>query len=155
MNPQDKNNPPVTLYLQTLVGDLLGEAHYVPVSHETATMIWHACKNNHTVHVQFPTDLDNVDILGLPLVHPLLWQLAAWRNSSERHMKAKLRAKREKEALDIFRANVRIVARAILRTAYINPDAAHMIAHQWLKRDDKVRIAGVGVTKLISRVEEL
>lgn len=155
MNPQDKQNPLVTLYFQTLVRDLLGNCHYVSVSPDTAKMLWHACKNEHTVHIQFPSDEANVDILGRPITSPLLWAIDAWRSSSERHLRAKLRAKREKEALDVFRANQKMVAKAIVRYIDVHYDAAIVMAHSLLRNNEHTKIQQIGVKKLYTSVKEI
>lgn len=162
MAAADKENPNISLPLATLVKELLGKhivhyrdgKHCISVSQETAFAIFMACGNAHTCHVQFPSDKFNVDMFGAPIESPLVWDLNAWRTSSERHLRAKLKAKAEKEAMDIFEANRKIVARAILKMTGLNPDQANIIAHRWLK-DNSPRIEAIGVTKLITKVEEL
>jgi len=156
-------NPLISLPLATLVKELLGKhivyfrdgKHCISVSQETAYAIFMACSNEHTCHVQFPTDKFNVDMFGEPITAPLVWDLAAWRASSERHLRAKMKAKAEKEERDIFEANRKIVARAILKISGLNMDQASVMAHRWLKEKNMSRIEMIGVTKLITKVEEL
>lgn len=156
-------NPDVTLPLATLVKELLGPhiihyadgKHCISVSMDTACEIFKACGNTHTCHVQFPADRFNVDMFGKPIETPLVWDIGAWRTSTERHKRAKLRAKAEKEELDMHRANVRIVQRAILRISGLEPDQALMMAHRWVSDKNTKRIEAVGVTRLVTRIEEL
>lgn len=155
MNPPDNLNPPVTLYLQTLCHDLLGEAHYVSISNETAAMILLATQNQHTVFVQLPSDKENVDILGKPLTSPRLWKMDAWRMASERHMRQKILAKQRMDAKNIYDANVRIVARIVQRFTGLDHDPCIVIAHTCLKNNDVARMQAMGVTKLITSVDEL
>jgi hypothetical protein len=156
-------NPLISLPLATLVKELLGKhiihfrdgKHCISVSQETAFCIFMACSNEHTCHVQFPADRFNVDMFGEPIAAPLVWDLNAWRASSERHLRAKMKAKAEKEERDIFEANRKIVARAILKISGLNMDQASVMAHRWLKDKNMTRIEMIGVTKLITKVEEL
>lgn len=159
----DEQDPLITLPLSVLVKELLGphiihytdHKHCLSVEMETALAIFQATTNTHTCHVQFPADKYNVDMFGAPIKEPLVWDIRAWRLSSERHMRAKIRAKAEKDALDIQRANINRVKKAILKMSGLEPDQAAILAHKWVVNGNVERISMVGVTKLITSIEEL
>lgn len=155
--PNDPSSTLVSLTLKTLITDLLREEHYVPISDETAEVIMFHCKNKHTCYIQFPSDVD-VDILGRAIETPILWEIGAWSRASEKWMKARNRSERDRADRFIMEANVNMVARKILKFAYVNPDAARVIAHSWVKgnvKGAKGKLKMVGVEKLYTTVEEL
>lgn len=144
----------VSLPLNTLIHDLLGNNHYVSISQLTAEVILMHTGNKHSCHIQMPSDSD-VDVLGRFIDSPLLWETNAWNRSVERYHKEKIRAQTEREARFVFEGNVKLIARAILRMAYVHPDAARMLGHQMLSKKDFARIKAVGVKQLYENVKEL
>jgi len=151
MNPPDKCL--VTFRLSSIVSDLLRGSDYVVVSKETAELVLIACKNQHTCHVQLPSD-ENLDIFNKPITESRLWSFACWQASTERWLRQKKRSDDERDARNIFDANVRLVARAILRISPINPDAATCLARMSLLSYPS-SIPAMGITKLITTVEEI
>jgi len=150
----------VTFPLASIVSDLLRKnegqdpQHFVTVCEITAECLYTVCKNEHTCHVQMPSD-DDVDILGKPITSPVLWEIGAWLNSSERWQRQKLMSQKRIDIHNIYNANINRISRCILRMSPINPDAARMLAHRWMERGDMVRIQMVGVNKLFEKVEEI
>lgn len=145
--------PNVSLPLDVLVNTILRDEHYVPVPDTVAEILFHHTKNNHTCYIQFPGDQD-VDILGRFLTHPLLWSISAWRNSSERAMRARLRSQHEREQRFIFDANIKLVAKKMCTATGINFEICKLEARRWLLRKDS-RVHAVGVVKLYTTIEEL
>jgi len=146
--------PTGTFLLEPLIKDLLRGDHYVAVSEDTAFVIQTVTDSKQFCHLQFPTDND-VDILGRPIESPILWEIGAWSTSSEKWQRQKLLSQRRIDEYNIFNANVHRIARAILKIAYVNPDAARVLAHGMLMRHEEERIKSMGVNKLIETVEEL
>lgn len=110
--------------------------------------------NKHTCHIQMPSDSD-VDILGRFIDKPMLWDWAAWKSSSEKYLLEKIRSQQRRDIKFVYEGNVKLIARAILRMAYITPDAAIMLGHKFMKSQDWVRIKAVGVKRLYENVKEL
>lgn len=147
------STPLVTFRLSTIVSDLLRGHDYVNVSQETAELLLLACKNQHTCHIQLPCH-ENLDIFNQPITQPRLWAFNSWQSSTERWLRQKKRSDDERDARNIFDANVKLVTRAILRISPINQDAAMMLArHALLSHPDS--IPAMGVRKLITTVEEI
>lgn len=144
----------ITLPLNVLVEHLLHGEHYVPISMDVAEVIHHHTKNQHSCYIQFPSD-DDIDIVGKYIDTPILWECGAWRTSSERWMKSKMRSQKERDERFILEANIVQVARCILRQAYVTPDAARMIARSMISKKDYARIKLVGCKKLYTTIEEL
>jgi hypothetical protein len=88
------------------------------------------------------------------LDHPVLWQLHAWRISTESWQVAKARADKRRVERWLFQANVEIIQRAILRVWLITPDQANVLAHKWLTRNDEKMFEQFKV-KLKTKEEEL
>ncbi len=154
MSKPDPSNPLASFYLKTIVKDLLHGEHYTPISDETAEVILHHCKNRNLCHVQFPSDED-VDIIGVPISTPVLWEIGAWCRSSEKWLKVRNRSQKDREERFVLDANINMVSRKILKFAYVNPDAARIIARQWINNKQRGKLKMVGVEKLYTTVEEL
>lgn len=146
--------PLVSLPLDVLVHDLLGEAHYVSVSKLTAEIIFGHCKNKHTCYVQFPGDND-VDVLGRFISEPLLWSMSAWKSSVERAAKQRLRSEYDREQRFIFEANVKLVAKRLATFSGLEFEIAKLMAWRWLKDGQHDKIKAVGVVKLYTTIKEL
>lgn len=146
-------NPLVTLPLQTLVRDLLGAAHYVTISKDTAEVILLHTKNRHTCHVQFTSDMD-VDLYGRFIKEPVLWEFNAWATSSERVLKGRLRSQMERDKRNILEANILLVAKKLCRFSAIDFEVCKLIARKWLINNDP-RIQAIGCNKIYTTIEEL
>lgn len=154
IKPKDPENPLATFFLRPLVRDLLRGEYYIPISEDTAEIILMHYKNQRVCHVQYPSDQD-VDILGKPIDTPILWEIGAWQTSSEKWLKGKIRSEKEREERFILDANINLVARCILKMAYINPDAARVIARKCILNKDFVRIKAFGCARLYKTIKEL
>lgn len=146
-------NPLVTLPLQTLVRDLLGAAHYVTISKETAEILLLHTRNQHTCHVQFTSELD-VDLYGRFIDEPVLWEFGAWANSSERVLKGRLRSQKQRDERNIFDANILMLAKHICKMTSIDYEICKLTARKWLN-EKSPNIQAVGCKKIYTTVEEL
>ena len=142
-----------TFRLVSIVDDLLDGQHYRPISMSTAEVLLLHTRNSVLCHVQFPSDMD-VDLYGRFIDKPVLWELNAWRTSSERVLKARLYSQKQRETRHILDANILLVARRICRMTSINFDPCKLIARRWILDNDP-RIGAVGVTKLYTTIDEL
>lgn len=146
--------PLVSLPLDILVKDLLGEAHYVSISRLTAEILYGHCKNRHTCHIQFPGEED-VDVMGRVINEPILWSMSAWQSAVERRLKAKLRSDRERDERFIFEANIKLVGKALARFSGLEFEIARLTARRWLVDKDHAKIRAIGVVKLYTTIQEL
>ena len=120
----------------------------------TAEVILMHTGNKHSCHIQLPSDND-VDVLGRFIDVPMLWDTNAWHTSVEKYNKEKIRAQNRREAQFVYEGNVKLIARNILKMAFVHPDAATMIARSMLDKKDLVRMKAVGVKRLYEKVNEL
>lgn len=144
----------VTFPLHNIIHDLLHGEHYVSISEEVADCITMVTSNKHTAHIQYPSD-DDCDILGQLITTPILWEIGAWQTSSEKWQRAKSLSQKRIDERNILEANIQRISKAILRTAYVGTDAARTLARIMLDRKDYSRIESLGVSKLITKTEEL
>lgn len=150
----DKDDDLVSLPLQILVKDLLGSNHYVPISKITAEMILYKTKNQKVCHIQYPSSQD-VDIVGRILTTPLLWDLTAWRNSSERRAKAQIRSQQQRDEKFVYDGNIRLIKNNIIRNFELKEEIANVLARIAIDKKDYNRIKAYGVKKLYTHVKEL
>jgi hypothetical protein len=66
-----------------------------------------------------------------------LLSLRHWQRAVERNVKIKLRGVREREVWLIREANVKLIAKCLVKMCALNPDAATMIARWKLDKNDK------------------
>jgi len=133
---------------QTDQDDFLNDLDYVSIPFDRAEAIYSITRNQHTCHIQFPSE-DSPE-----LKQPLLWNFAAWVASIERHRKAKERSERERIANWIAQANVEIIKKAILRKFQFSESQATMLATKWLRENRVEKFLFLEV-KLKTTVEEL
>jgi hypothetical protein len=148
------NIPNASFPLDIIIKDLLRDEHCVPISPITAEVILMQTGNKHFCHIQFPSN-DAVDITGRFITKPHLWSINEWRSSSEKWMRDKIKSQQRRDAQFVYEGNVRLISRAILRFAYVHPDAAVVLARTWIDKSDFGRIKAVGVKQLYNHVKEL
>ena len=150
-----KNQRLVTLPLDKIVIDLLADFDCRTISSEVAEILHLVTDKKAIYHVQFPGD-DEVDIDGSHITEPRLWSIRHWNNTSERHQKIKLRGERERELWLVTEANVKVIAKFLVKLAALNPEAAQCIARMMLNNNetDKIR-AIIGVRQLYKTSKEI
>jgi len=146
--------PLVTFPLYSIVRDLLGGQSDVVVSEMTAKCLYMVCKNRHTCYIQFPGD-ENRDIYGKPITECKLWSLEHWVSSAEKWQRAKAWSDKQRNERIVLDANIHKVARALLKLARINPDAARVIAIDVVVNKKMDAVRGLGVAKLYETVDEI
>ena len=145
----------VTLPLDTIVSDLLADFDCRAISPEVAEILSLVTDNKATYHIQFPGP-DEVDINGTPLDGPRLWSLRHWQRAAERNTKIKLRGIRDRETWIIREANVKLIAKFLVKMCAINPDAAMCIARYKLDKNDvTIKCILPSGRKLYTNVKEI
>ena len=95
------------------------------------------------------------DFDGTPLPLPVFWAYPDWYESSTNYKRQKDSAEKRRIADWIFKANVKIIAARLIEVYFFPDDAASAMAYSWLKKKDFQRIKAIGVSKLITKEEEL
>ena len=145
----------VTLPLDTIVLDLLADFDCRAISPEVAEILHLVTDNKATYHIQFPGH-DEVDINGTPLDGPRLWSLRHWKYAAERNTKIKLRGIRDRETWIIREANIKLIAKCLVKMCALNPDAAVCIARMKLdKNDNTIKCILPPGRKLYTNVKEI
>lgn len=145
----------ITLPLTDLVHDLLGDRGNVVVGVTTANLIYQLTKNETLCHVMFPSD-HNVNVYGVPINKPVLWELGYWRSSCERWLSAKLYHESERKKQYVMEENVRRVAKRVRLTfEHITDEQAKMLAYQYIRKGDDAALEFFKVGKLAERVEDI
>lgn len=147
----------ITFVFDNIIDELIGEQGVVPISPEIATSILLVTQNKpeFNIYVQDPHDPDNVNLYNKPISCWKLWRLHWWRTSTEAWLKSKRRQDREREDRFIFDANVRMITKCILRTAYMSPELATILAVKELRANNIRKLNALGVKKLFTTMKEL
>lgn len=150
-----------TFPLDDLVKDIIGDELYKDVHKSTAEVIFMLLKNKHTAYVQRPGDADttepnfDVNYQGKKLSCYRIWYMQHWLSSSERWLKVKAWSEKNREIRYIREANVRLLARGMLKLCHISPDQARVIAMGMLDRNEVHNLGYIGVEKLYEKIEEI
>jgi len=144
----------VSFPLEEIVDALLGGLDFVEIPQAVAEQLLIVSKNKHVCHVQMPSD-ENLDIFSSPILVPRLWSLKHWQFSAEKWLRARSLSDKNREARFVYDANVKIISKAILRLAYVTPDAATVLARMMLDKHDYNKIKALGVKKLIEHSNEI
>ena len=150
-----------TFPLDELVLDIIGDNLYKDVHKSTAEVIFMLYKNKQICYVQRPGDADttepnfDVNYLGKKLSCYRIWYMTAWLSSSERWLKVKAWSQKNREERNIREANVRMLARGMLKVCHISPDQARVIAMGMLDRGETHNLSYIGVEKLFTKIEEI
>lgn len=100
--------------------------------------------------------IQHADEMSPHLDWPLLWELSAWHIEYDSWMRQKIHSDKERVKRFIFEANVKIIARAIMELlGSDNFESCKLTAFSLLKNNKMGNIRAIGVTKLITREEEL
>ena len=140
----------ITLPLQDLIDNVLGDNHYCAISKGLAKRIMLKTLNQRLVFVQLKDEEDN----ELPL--PVLWLYGPWVQSCERHRAAKARSDKERDVRNILAANIHNLSRCIRRQyKTLNDDQAGMIARKMIVENNTAGFEYFKLPKLITKAEEL
>lgn len=142
----------ITISLDDFIVSLLGSekkgARDLP-SYESAVILHALIKDGLLYKVQF----EWWD--GTLLEVPKLWSYDEWSQSNNNWKSQKKRQKDENIRDWIFKANVKIIS-SRLQKEFLSPeDKANATAFSWLKGKKYGKIRGIGISKLITREEEL
>lgn len=125
---------------------------YRPVSLDVAKQILAVTNNEHTCYIQF------ADEHSPHLKEPLLWEWNAWTSQCDKWKRAAERSRIEREQRFIRDANVILIAKALVKLTGGNMDYEMALesADKMMMRDNwAIAAKGIGVSKLITKVEEI
>jgi len=146
----------VSCPLDELVDAILGDADEKPITENLALAIHSICKNHHTAFIQFPGD-GHVNILDRPIVRPILWRHHRYASSTERWLKAKKIAEQERKDSYVFRHNLEIAVRAVMKETGLDREQCLPLAIKQVKRGKagEKTILAFGGKPFIKSFEEL
>lgn len=141
-----------TFVLKDLINDILHTHYYRPISQKTAEIIFLLTHNKHTCYIQFPGD---ESITGEPLQHYVIWDIEQWHKSAEKYRNDKIKAQERREKKFIYDANIKRIAKAIVKFSALDYEIAQITARRMLDDNDLPRIKSIGVKQLYTNVKEL
>ena len=144
----------VTLPLKDLIFDILGDHQNglscAQVTSTTAMVLEHKLKHSQLWCIE----RTNVD--GSDMFLPMLWRKADWRSASSTHHKQKAYSAARVLEHNLLQANVKMLAKAIMKKSPIPESAAHNMAYMMVKNPQAgTVIAFFGVLKLKTKEEDL
>ena len=143
----------VTVPLNDLIWSLLGDdaqgLDKTRITQSLALILAQHLKDSLKWKVEFETKD------GEALTCPLLWRYSEWYASSERYMKAKLYAEKERIAMFIRDANVENMARAIMKTTRMSLEDARPTATMLVHKGNVECMMFLGLKKWITNESEL
>lgn len=150
------DDPIISFRLSQIINDLLGNSDFVTVSLETAELIKLHQTKRQFCYVQMPSDCD-VDLKGNLITEPRIWNIQSWQVTSEKWLRAKSYSDRERDKRFIYAANVKLISRKLMSfmEGTITPEMAHTLARKTLDKNNNAKLKALGVTKLITKVEEI
>jgi hypothetical protein len=151
--PTKKEQPTITLPLSDFVWDLLGDEvngiACTSITEQTAIILQHLLKDSLLWKVEFN------DKEGNPLKSPLLWRYKEWRTSSDTYHRQKKYDYDRRIKLFIKEKNVDNIARSIMKDTKMSIEQARPIAAKLLEKGNLEVIQYMGVSRIITKEEEL
>ena len=148
-------NETITLSLADFVNSHLGHTsdgtHLWdgrPVDEHIALIIFNITQNKHTCYIEFPAD-------NPMLERPVLWDMKAWRSTSEKIYKDKARAEAQRVTWHMFNQNVKLMTRACMKKFLLDEDRAETMAKSLLRKNPQIGKSLLGLEKIITKEEEL
>jgi hypothetical protein len=92
---------------------------------------------------------------GTPMSLPKLWSYSEWSCSRTNYLRLKDRSEKERIARYILDANVKIVSYRLIKEYLFDEEKAKTTAYNLLSAKKFGNIRALGVTKLITKEEEL
>lgn len=147
--------PKIVLPINLYIDALLRQDDYIDVDEITAQIIYAICKNQYLVHVQFPTDYNAVDIMGRPLTTPVVWRINAFRESTERWLKARKTAEEERAARHIYSANLKNVMKTVMAFTGVDEKFAQPVAEKLVRKNEEKKVIAMGGKPFYKTLDEL
>jgi hypothetical protein len=148
-----KEQPTITLplsdFIWCLIGDETTGSSCATVTEQTAIILNHLLKDSLLFKVEFN------DKEGKPLKYPLLWRYKEWKTSSDTYYRQKKYAYEQRIRLFIKEKNVANIALSIMKETKMSIEQAKPIAMKLLEKGNMEVISYMGVSKLVTREEEL
>jgi hypothetical protein len=137
---------PLSQFVQSHLGD--GYWHSRTIDDGLARIIYELTKNHpdHGVYVQW------ADEHSPELEQPVLWTYSAWKAACDSWVRQKSLSDARIEEYNRHQANVRMLARAIMKhLEAIDEEHAPMVAANWIRRKNFGAMKLVGVNRLIQK----
>ena len=120
-----------------------------PIARHHAKVIQALTKNKVICYIEWP------DPAFYPNADPILWDLQCWVESAERLEKERKRQHDSYIARCINERNITIIGKEVMKKLFVSIECGESIARTYLKHKMLGEIKWVGVTKLITKEEEL
>lgn len=108
-----------------------------------------------TIQFEEATDWRNDNWAIRMLSQPRLWNKKAFQSDSQKQLLAKQYSHKRIITQRLFDANVRIIKRVVTQELAVEGEGARSLAYQLLKNNKHQQIKALGVTKLLTKEEEL
>lgn len=155
--PEQKEPPVITLFLSDFIELYLGDSHSRSIPSTLADGIEQIPNWTEYCHIQREecNDWRDEKITFRKLLNPTLWYRHRWLEQSAHWITIKGQSELDRIQRRIFEANVKIVMAAVTRVLSIEGDAAHSVARKLLRDKKYQNIRALGVSKLVTKEEEL
>jgi hypothetical protein len=155
--PEQKEPPCITLFLPDFIELFLADSHSRSVPSTLADGIEQITGWKEYCYIQREecNDWRDEKITFRKLLNPILWYRQRWLEQSEHWNTIKGQSELDRIQRRIFEANVKIVTAAVSSVLSIEGDAAHSVARKLLRDKKYQNIRALGVSKLITKEEEL
>lgn len=152
----DKNTT-ITLPLQELLNELLLEQGSRSVSPLVGNLVFGHLQNKHTAYVQFEfhDDPRSEQPLSYVLDRPILWRYDEWMRTSQNWRSQRNYAHSRRVQDWIRDANVQIVKKVAMRELLVDEAAGQAIAYRMVHGNKMQQMKALGVTRFITKEEEL
>ena len=136
--------------LKDVQDNVLGDHDSAQITREFALKIFAVTSNQHTFFIQTRSIIDDSE-----LEHPILWKFHQWSISAEKQRRARLYQDRERDRRLIEAANIRVLSRCIRKKMLLREEQSDALARQALATNNHLAFQFYGLTKLITKVDEI
>lgn len=136
--PKEKNiTLPISRFIEYLVGTADKRYHIHP---DDAKILALKDDDEQLCHVEFPDSENNT------LTAPCVWKAKEWKTSYERHSRQKEYSAKQRQAANIFAANVDRVCARIANITGLDKERVRLTAIGIVRRGKKEELLKLGIT---------
>jgi hypothetical protein len=132
-------------------GYLIPNSHLLPckpISRELALEIFAQCENKHTAYIEWP---DAISVCREPIV----WAWNDWKTEYRKRIDDQERAHKERVERFLFEKNIQLIVPILCENMFIDQKSATRVASCCLRRKIYSTLFEFGVTKILTKEEEL
>ncbi len=155
---QEQPNNIITLSVRDLIYCILGGMHIEqdsemckPIPHSVAILL--SSKLREQDSQQWIVEFEDGE--GKPHRFPLLWRYSEWQTAASTYNKRKIYAHKERVDGGIREANVNNLCRALSKTSGLSMESSRPFAYKLIQTGNLEVLKAMGLSKLISKEEEL